>query len=71
MAYTEGTSVEWDWGNGTGTGKVTKAYTRKTTLKIKGTEVTREASKDQPAYRIKQEDGDEVFKSQSELRKAS
>jgi hypothetical protein len=71
MAYSEGTKVEWDWGNGTGTGKVVQKYTRKITLKIDGTEVTRNASDDEPAYRIEQEDGDEVLKSDSELRKAS
>ncbi|WP_299968723.1 DUF2945 domain-containing protein [uncultured Roseobacter sp.] len=68
MAYGEGTKVEWDWGNGTGTGKVVKKYTRKTTLTIKGSEVTRDASDDKPAYRIEQEDGDEVLKSHSEVR---
>jgi hypothetical protein len=71
MSYSEGTKVEWDWGNGTGTGKVVKKYTRKITLKIKGSDVTRDASDDDPAYRIEQEDGDEVLKSESELRKAS
>jgi hypothetical protein len=71
MSYNEGTKVEWDWGNGTGTGKVTKVYTQKITLKIKGTEVTREASDDKPAYRIQQDDGDEVLKSHNELRKLS
>ena len=70
MSYSEGTSVEWDWGNGTGTGKVAKVYTQKITLKIKGTEVTRDASEDEPAYRIEQDDGDEVLKSHSELRKS-
>ena len=38
---------------------------------IKGSKVSREASKDDPAYLIEQEDGDEVLKSHSELRKAS
>ena len=71
MAISKGDTVEWDWGNGTGTGKVVKKYTRKITLKIKGSEVTRDASDDEPAYRIEQEDGDEVLKSESELRKAS
>ena len=70
MSYSEGTRVEWDWGNGTGTGRVAKVYTQKITLKIKGTEVTRDASKDAPAYRIEQDDGDEVLKSHSELRKS-
>ncbi|THH36199.1 DUF2945 domain-containing protein [Aliishimia ponticola] len=71
MAYDTGTTVEWDWGNGTAQGEVTKVYTQKITLKIKGSEVTRDASEDSPAYKIEQSDGDEVLKSHSELRKAS
>ncbi len=71
MSYSEGTAVEWDWGDGTGTGRVTKVYTRKITLTIKSTDVTRDASEDCPAYRIEQQDGDEVLKSHSELRKSS
>ncbi|MEL6750732.1 MAG: DUF2945 domain-containing protein [Pseudomonadota bacterium] len=69
--YSEGTKVEWDWGNGTGTGKIQSVFTEKTTRKIKGSEVTRDGSKDDPAYYIKQEDGDAVLKLDSEVRKAS
>lgn len=69
--YSEGTKVEWDWGNGTGTGKIDKVYTEKTTRKIDGNEVTRKASEDDPAYFIKQDDGGEVLKGHSEVRKAS
>ena len=68
--YDEGDRVEWSWGNGTGTGKVTKRYTQKVTKKIKGSEITRDASEDEPAYLIEQEDGDEVLKSGSELSRA-
>lgn len=68
--FDEGDEVEWNWGNGTGTGTVETVYTRKTTRKIDGNEVTREASEDEPAYFIKQDDGGEVLKSQSELSKA-
>jgi len=68
--YSEGTQVKWDWGNGTAKGEIVKVYTRKTTLTIKGTEVTREADDDCPAYRIEQDDGDEVLKSHSEVKKA-
>lgn len=68
--YDEGTKVEWDWGNGTATGEVTKRYTQKVTKTLKGTEVTREASADEPAYLIEQDDGDEVLKGHSEVRKA-
>lgn len=69
-SYNEGTKVKWDWGSGTATGTVQKVYTRKTTRTIKGTEVTREADEDCPAYFIEQEDGDEVLKSHSEVTKA-
>ncbi|WP_427453708.1 DUF2945 domain-containing protein [Litorimonas sp. WD9-15] len=68
--YSEGTKVEWEWGNGTATGEIETVYTQKTTRKIKGTEVTREASEDEPAYYIKQDDGDAVLKSHSEVTKA-
>jgi len=71
MSYQTGTKVEWDWGNGTGTGKIVKKYTQKITLKINGSEVTRKASDDEPAYKIEQDDGSEVLKSGSELRKAN
>ena len=69
--YSQGDKVEWNWGNGTGTGTVQKVYTQKTTIKAQGTEVTRNADDDTPAYRIEQDDGDEVLKSESELSKAS
>ncbi|WP_425052914.1 DUF2945 domain-containing protein [Psychromarinibacter sp. S121] len=69
--YGEGDKVEWNWGNGTGTGTVQTVYTRKTTIKAQGSEVTRDADEDNPAYRIEQSDGDEVLKSESELTKAS
>ncbi|APE44524.1 DUF2945 domain-containing protein [Sulfitobacter alexandrii] len=64
----EGSTVEWDWGNGTAEGKVQKTYTRKITRKIKGNEVTRDGSDDDPALFIEQEDGDEVLKLKSEVR---
>ena len=69
--YSEGTKVEWDWGNCTGTGKIEKVYTQKQTLTINGSEVTRDADDDCPAYKIEQDDGDQVLKSHSEVRKAS
>ncbi|QUJ76695.1 DUF2945 domain-containing protein [Sulfitobacter albidus] len=68
--YNVGDKVEWDWGNGTGTGEVQKTYTQKITRKIKGSEVTRDGSDDDPALFIEQEDGDEVLKLSSEVRAA-
>ena len=69
--YSEGTKVEWDWGNGTATGKIQSSFTKKVTRKIDGNEVTRNGSEDDPAYYIKQDDGDSVLKLDSEVRKAS
>ena len=68
--WKEGDKVKWSWGDGTATGKIAKVYTRKTTLTIKGSEITREASEDEPAFRIEQDDGDEVLKSVTEVEKA-
>jgi uncharacterized protein YrrD len=69
--FSEGTQIEWDWGNGTATGKIEAVYTQKRTLKIDGNEVTRNANKDCPSYKIEQDDGQTVFKSHSEVRKAN
>jgi len=63
------TLVSWEWGQGTAEGRVEKSYTQKATRTIKGTKVTRNADKENPAYLIKQDDGDEVLKSHSELSK--
>jgi len=68
--FSEGDTVKWSWVNGTGTGKVVTRYTRKITLSIKGTDVTRNASDDEPAFRIRQDDGDEVLKSITEIETA-
>jgi hypothetical protein len=68
--FSKGDKVAWDWGNGTGEGKVAETFTRKVTRKIKGSEITRNGSDDDPAVLIEQEDGDQVLKLSSELRKA-
>ena len=70
-AYNVGTKVEWEWGNGKATGKVDESFTKDVTRTIDGNEVTRKASEDSPAYLIKQDDGDQVLKSHSEIQKAS
>lgn len=59
--------VKWDWGNGTGKGQIKERFEREVTRTLKGSEVTRDGSEDDPAYLIKQEDGDEVLKLGSEL----
>ena len=64
-----GTQLEWKWGSGKGTGKVEEVFTKKVTRTIKGKKITRDASEDEPAYMLTQEDGDRVLKSHSELSK--
>lgn len=66
----EGDDVKWSWGSGTATGKIKSMFEEKTTRKIKGNEVTRNGSKDDPALYIEQEDGDTVLKLASEVDKA-
>ena len=68
--YSVNARVEWDWGGGTGEGKVREVFTEHVSRTIKGNEVTRNATEDNPAYLIEQDDGDQVLKSHSELRKA-
>lgn len=59
--------VQWNWGNGTGKGQITERFEREVTRTLQGTEVTKDGDEDNPAYLIKQEDGDEVLKRGSEL----
>ncbi|MCC2654184.1 MAG: hypothetical protein K0Q60_4350 [Microvirga sp.] len=68
--YAVNTKVEWEWGSGTGQGKIREVFTERVSRTIKGNEVTRNATEDDPAYLIEQDDRDRVLKSHSELRKA-
>jgi len=68
--YEIGTRVQWNWGKGTGTGEITEVFTDDVTRTIKGNKVTRKPSAEEPAYMIKQDDGDHVLKSHSEVTKA-
>jgi hypothetical protein len=69
MSIKKGDKVKWKWGQGYAEGEVEKTYTGSTTRKIKGSEVTRNGSKDNKALYIKQEDGDGVLKLESEVEK--
>lgn len=68
--YETGERLAWDWGDGTGTGKVEDVFTCRVTMSLQGSDVTRNATADEPAYLVRQDDGDEVLKSHSEVRKA-
>lgn len=70
-AYQTNTKVEWDWGNGTAKGYVRNVYREDITQTIKGSDITRHGSDENPAYLIEQSDGDEVLKLHSEIRPSS
>jgi hypothetical protein len=71
MSYLqEGSKVRWQWGEGSATDKIIERFEEKVSRRIKGSEVTRDASKDDPAFLIEQDDGDKVLKSESELERA-
>lgn len=63
----EGTTVKWNWGRGTGTGKVQNTFDHEVTHTIKGTKVTRKGVPGNKALYIKQENGNEVLKLESEV----
>ncbi|RFZ85878.1 DUF2945 domain-containing protein [Mucilaginibacter terrenus] len=65
----KGDTVHWNWGSGEAEGKIEQKHTDPVKKKIKGSEVKRNASKDEPAYDIKQKNGSKVLKSESELKK--
>jgi hypothetical protein len=65
----KGDTVHWNWSNGEAEGKIVKQYTEPVTKTIKGTKVKRNASKDEPAYEIKQASGAKVLKLEGELKK--
>lgn len=66
-SYRVGQAVTWKWGDGEAEGKIEERFEREVTRTIKGSEITRKGDGDNPAYLIKQDDGDKVLKLGSEL----
>lgn len=69
-SYPTNTEVEWDWGQGTASAKVRRVYREKVTKTLSGSEVSRDGSDDDPAYLLEQDNGTEVLKLHSEIRRA-
>ncbi|HEX8357998.1 MAG TPA: DUF2945 domain-containing protein [Segetibacter sp.] len=63
----KGDKVHWNWGKSQAEGTIKEKSEKTIVKKIKGTEVKRKGSKDEPAYVIEQKSGTEVVKSESEL----
>lgn len=66
-ALHKGAEVTWRWGAHTARGRVEQVFTEPVTRTIKGTEVRRNASPENPAYLVTQPRGGYALKSHSEL----
>ncbi|MCM1981701.1 DUF2945 domain-containing protein [Lyngbya confervoides] len=60
-------TVTWNWGNGTAEGVIQEIHPETICRTLKGQEVTRHGTADNPALVIEQEDGTTVLKLRSEL----
>lgn len=65
----KGDTVHWNWGKSEAEGKIVAEHDKPVEKEIKGSKIKRNASADEPAYEIKQEKGNKVVKSESELKK--
>jgi Hypervirulence associated proteins TUDOR domain len=66
-SFGTGKAVKWNWGSGTGQGKVKEKFERRVQRTIKGAKVVKNGTSENPAYLIEQEDGGKVLKRGSEL----
>jgi hypothetical protein len=65
----KGSEVSWKWGNGTAEGKVEETFDREVTRTINGSKIIRKGERGNKALLIKQEDGSQVLKLESEVSK--
>lgn len=66
-SFRKGSRVKWNWGTGTAEGNIKERFERDVCRTLKGSEITRHGSQNNPAYLVEQDDGDEVLKLGSEL----
>lgn len=66
-AHAPGTDVTWRWGAHTAKGRIEQVFTEPVTRTIKGTEVKRNATPENPAYLVTQPRGGYALKSHSEV----
>ena len=67
--FSEGDNVKWKWGSNYAHGTIKSIFTEETTRKIKGNEVTKHGSDDNPALYIEndKDDSGNVLKLASEV----
>ncbi len=68
--FAKGARVRWNWASGTGEGEVVDRFERRVSRTLKGKRITRVGTETNPAYLLRQDDGDRVLKRGSELDKA-
>ncbi|GHF69345.1 DUF2945 domain-containing protein [Seohaeicola zhoushanensis] len=68
MTISKDDRVEWTWGRGTPSGRVTEILPERTIRIIKGSRIVRNGSPENPAVVIRMDDGGEVLKLASEVR---
>lgn len=64
----KGMTVKWKYGGSETSGKVQSTHNGPVTVEIKGKEITRNGSPDNPALKITMADGSKVIKLQSEVK---
>ncbi len=67
VKFSKGAKVKWRWGANEAHGEIVESFERRVSRTLKGEKVVRNADVDEPAYLIRQADGDRVLKSHSEL----
>ncbi|AYA37003.1 DUF2945 domain-containing protein [Hymenobacter oligotrophus] len=67
----KGTRVSWKYGTGSAVGKIEQSFKEPVTRTIKGADITRHGTPDNPAFLIVQENGDRVLKLKSEVQPVS
>ncbi len=65
--FRKGSAVKWKYGSGEAEGKVLEVHKEHVTVHIKGKDITRNGSEENPALLIEQSDGDRVLKLSSEV----
>ena len=70
MTYEKGERVEWDWATGSASGRIEEIHADRIERTLKGSRIVRNGSADNPALVIRHEDGGEVLKLASEVRRA-
>ncbi|QDV07286.1 hypothetical protein Poly30_28080 [Planctomycetes bacterium Poly30] len=66
----EGTKVQWTHAGHPAEGTVAEIFHEDVTRTLDGSEITRKATQDEPAYLIEQSDGARVLKGSSEVQRA-